>query len=73
MRGFNIDRVKEFSMVITNRWGEIIYSVNDINERWSGENQVGNSAIAGTYLWSIRIKDELGKQIRQIGEVTLLR
>ena len=73
IRGFNIDRVQEFSMVITNRWGEIIYSVEDINKSWNGENQVGNLAIPGTYLWSIRIKDELGKQTRQIGEVTLLR
>ena len=73
IRGFNIDRVQEFSMVITNRWGEIIYSVDDINESWNGENQIGNSAITGTYLWSICLKDELGKQIRQIGEVTLLR
>jgi len=29
--------------------------------------------MTGTYLWSVGIKDELGKQTRKIGEVTLLR
>ncbi len=73
LKGYNIDRLQEFSMVITNRWGEIIFSIDDINQSWNGENQVGNLAMPGTYLWSVRIKDELGKQTRQIGEVTLLR
>ena len=52
---------------------KLYYSVDDINQSWNGENQVGNLAMPGTYLWSVRIKDELGKQTRQIGEVTLLR
>ena len=73
LRGFNTDRVQDFSLVITNRWGEVIFSVNDVSQTWNGENLLGNAAMTGTYLWSIRIKDELGKQIRKIGEVTLLR
>ena len=73
LKGFNIDRIQEFSLVITNRWGEVIFSVDDISQTWRGENLLGNAAMTGTYLWSIRIKDELGKQTRHIGEVTLLR
>ena len=73
IRGFNIDNLQEFSMVITNRWGEIIYSLYDINQSWNGEDLAGSSVIQGTYLWSMRIKDELGNQTRQIGEVTLIR
>ena len=65
IKGYNIDRVaRVFHEIITNRWGEIIYSVDDINQSWNGENQFGNLAIPGTYLWSIRIKDELGKQTK---------
>lgn len=73
LKGFNTDRLQEFSLVITNRWGEVIFSVDDISQTWNGKNLFGNDAIPGTYLWSIRIKDELGKQTRKIGEVTLLR
>ena len=73
LKGFNIDRFKEFSMIITNRWGEIIYSVNNINQRWDGNNLSGGKAMSGTYLWTINITDELGKKTKQIGEVTLVR
>tara|TARA_B100001741_G_scaffold313793_1_gene322051 strand:+ start:5551 stop:6612 length:1062 start_codon:yes stop_codon:yes gene_type:complete len=73
LKGYNIDRFKEFSMVITNRWGEIIYSVNNINQKWNGNNLAGNKAMSGTYLWTINITDELGKQTKHIGEVTLVR
>ena len=46
LKGFNIDRFKEFSMIITNRWGEIIYSVNNINQRWDGNNLSGGKAMS---------------------------
>jgi gliding motility-associated-like protein len=73
LRGFNTDRMQEFHFEITNRWGEIIYSVDDVNQHWNGKTIHGNDAMSGTYLWSIRLKDELGKLSREIGEVTLLR
>ena len=60
-------------MTITNRWGEIIYYINNINQRWDGNNLSGSKAMSGTYLWTINITDELGKKIKQIGEVTLIR
>ena len=73
LKGFNTNRFKEFSMTITNRWGEIIYYINNINQRWDGNNLSGSKAMSGTYLWTINITHELGKKIKQIGEVTLIR
>ena len=73
LKGFNIERMQEFRFEITNRWGEIIYSVDDINQHWNGKTVQGNDVVSVTYLWSIRLKDELGKTVHEIGEVTLLR
>ena len=73
LRGYNIDKIQDFSLEITNRWGEIIFYSDGVNAVWDGKTPQGNEAMPGTYLWSIRLKDELGKQSRQIGEVTLLR
>lgn len=73
LRGYEVEKIQEFTLEITNRWGEVIFSNDDIKQGWDGRNFQGNEAMTGTYLWSIRLKDELGKQTRQIGEVTLLR
>ena len=73
IRGFRLDSYQEFSLDITNRWGDKIFSTNDVYSYWDGKSSDGSDIMSGLYFWTVTIKDELGKLTKEIGEVTLLR
>ena len=41
-------------MVITNRWGEVVYTTNNINKFWDGRFK-GKPVEQGTYSYQIEI------------------
>ena len=47
--------------------GEIVFYSEDINAKWNGKTSYGRS-MPGSYLWSVRIVDELGKVTRKFGD-----
>ena len=62
-----------FSLLIYNRWGELIYSTNDVNKFWTGaKNNSGPILKQDTYVYKISFKDEKKKQYEKVGHVTLL-
>jgi gliding motility-associated-like protein len=63
-----------FEMWIFDRWGNMIYYTNDINDGWDGRVQ-GASDIAqiDTYVWKIKAKDILGKKHDLTGHVNLIK
>ena len=67
-KGLRMDKYISYEFVVYNQWGGIIYSSEDINEKWNGEN-----APDGVYSWLIIIKDELGKVRKESGNITLIR
>ena len=71
--GFRIDKIQNYQFQITNRWGEIVFYSEDVNAKWDGKTSKGNDAMPGSYLWSVRVVDELGKVTRKFGDFTLLR
>ena len=71
--GFRKDKMQNYQFQITNRWGEIVFYSEDVNQKWNGKTSNGNDAILGSYLWSVRIVDELGKVTRKFGDFTLMR
>ncbi|MGC6470197.1 MAG: PKD domain-containing protein [Flavobacteriales bacterium] len=71
--GYRLKSLQEFRFEINDRWGQRIYATEDINAHWDGKVLNGGQATSGVYIWSIVIKDELGKVTKEIGEVTLLR
>ncbi|MDG1916683.1 MAG: gliding motility-associated C-terminal domain-containing protein [Flavobacteriales bacterium] len=71
--GFRKDKMQNYQFQITNRWGEIVFYSEDVNQKWNGKTSNGNDAIPGSYLWSVRIVDELGKVTRKFGDFTLMR
>jgi gliding motility-associated-like protein len=71
--GFRTEKIQNYQFQITNRWGEIVFYSENINEKWDGKISKGNDAMPGSYLWSVRIVDELGKVTRKFGDFTLLR
>ena len=59
---------RRYKFSVYNRWGEIIFSSNNIAKKWKGENTQ-----AGLYLWSLEIEDSVGEIIKRNGEVNLYR
>lgn len=64
--------IKTFEMLIFNRWGELICTLESIDEHWDGTYE-GNNCQDGTYVWKIRITDFNDSEQYYVGHVNLLR
>ena len=62
------DLIRQFSMVIYNRWGQKVFETSDPSIGWDGED-----APAGVYSWVISFSDMVGKVAKIKGSVTLVR
>ena len=72
-KGFQLERLQFFSLKVWNQLGELIFESENINQLWDGKTKSNLDAPIDTYLWSIRIIDELGKKTHHTGAVNLLR
>ena len=61
------------ALKLSNKWRQIVFYSEDINAKWNGKTSQGNDAMPGSYLWSVRIVDELGKVTRKFGDFTLMK
>ena len=61
-----------YSMLIFNRWGELIFQSNTQQQGWDGKMQNGKFAPAGVYTWVLNYYDFSGDLHKQKGNVTLL-
>ncbi len=67
--------IKFYEFKIFNRWGQILYQTNQLNEGWDGRVN-GEFAAEGVYVWQIRYQLANGKDVKtlvQAGDVTLMR
>lgn len=64
--------VKEFSMSIFSRWGEVIYHTKDIAEGWDGNFKTGE-APGGYYLYKIEATNATGQTVVKNGSFMLIR
>jgi gliding motility-associated-like protein len=64
--------VKEFHLMVYNRWGNKVFEANKINEGWDGSYK-GEPSIQGSYVWVISFVDVNNKPAQLKGIVTLLR
>jgi gliding motility-associated-like protein len=62
------DLIRQFSMVIYNRWGQMIFETNNPAEGWDGKD-----APAGGYSWVISYSDIKEKVYQTKGIVTLIK
>ena len=60
-------------MEIYNRWGQILFSTNDLNFEWDGTYK-GRRVQNGTYLWKLRVLplDKFDKELFT-GHVNILK
>ena len=61
-----------FEMDIYNRWGELIYTVESIDDFWDGTYK-GIMSQDGTYTWKAKVTDLEGINHIYVGHVNLLR
>ena len=64
--------INSFNLNIYNRWGEILFTSNDINIGWDGTYN-GSLAQDGTYIWKILITNLSLKEELFVGHINLLR
>jgi gliding motility-associated-like protein len=65
--------INEFKMMIFDRWGEMIFSTEDINKGWDGTANHGEKiAEQGVYVYKIEVRDFHEKYHDYTGHVTLL-
>ena len=74
-RGYGTN-IAEFELLIFNRWGEVVFSGNTIDEGWDGTNK-GSPAKQDVYVWVARYKllNHRGAtpEFEAQGRVTLVR
>ena len=66
-----LDQVLEYHLYIYNRWGELIFSSDNVNFGWDGYVN-GTLAKQGVYVWKVKGKYTNGKNFVEAGDVTLL-
>jgi gliding motility-associated-like protein len=64
--------VKQFNMVIYNRWGAKIFEANNMNDGWDGTFE-GKPQPVGNYVWLISYIDTDGNNKSAKGNVILIR
>jgi gliding motility-associated-like protein len=69
---FEEKNVKNFDLKIFNRWGEIVFSTNDVNQGWDG-NVNGHAQNIDTYVYSVKAETIHGYKFEKKGEFLLLK
>jgi len=64
--------ISNFELHIFNRWGELLFYSNNIDNGWDGRYN-GNQVPEGTYAFVARLKDYTGNSFTRSGSVVLLR
>ena len=68
------DGLEEFNLVITSRWGNVIYECNEPNANciWDGRDRSGNFVGEGTYFYLIDAKIEGGEELQKHGFIQVI-
>lgn len=61
-----------FEIIIFDRFGEVVYKSNDVNESWDGSKKDKPFQV-GVYAWQVKYKDLHGEEFTKVGNVTLLK
>lgn len=64
-----------FTLLIFNRWGELIFESHDVNIGWKGTYGVGGDLVqVGTYTWKIDFKTSMNDERKlAVGHVNVLK
>ncbi|MEP7263209.1 MAG: gliding motility-associated C-terminal domain-containing protein [Bacteroidota bacterium] len=69
--GITGEAIKQFTMQIYDRWGQLIFETADANHRWDGTFE-GQKAMVGTYVYKITATGPLGGRQTKEGNFNLI-
>jgi gliding motility-associated-like protein len=64
--------VKDFSMQVFNKWGQMVFSSSNISDKWDGTFK-GKNAPTGGYVWFLFYVNKKGERKYEQGTVMLIR
>jgi gliding motility-associated-like protein len=64
---------KEFTMVVYNQAGNLVYATQSANEPWDGRAADNSVAPGGSYIWVVTLKNGNGQLEEYTGQFTLIR
>jgi gliding motility-associated-like protein len=68
------EHIKEYEMNIFDRWGNLIFHADDINEHWDGRANHGSEvAQEDVYVYVVKLTDNHDKIHKYIGTVTIVK
>ena len=70
--GVTGEAIKEFSLIIYNRWGQKVYETDNVNEQWDGTYN-GVIAPQGSYAYSISAQGPTGGRQTKKGSFNLIQ
>ncbi len=65
------EAIKDFRMQIFNRWGQMVFESNNVNNRWDGTHE-GVKVPQGSYVYRVIAKGVVGKQTTKDGTVNII-
>ncbi len=66
--------VKKYQMDVFDRWGQLLYSTNDLEKGWDGRAKKGGDILPqDVYVYKITVTQNSGKPKQYVGHVTLIR
>jgi gliding motility-associated-like protein len=69
---FEEKNITNFELKVFNRWGEIVFSTNDVNKGWDG-NVNGHAQNTDTFVYLVKAETIHGYKFEKKGEFLLLR
>lgn len=71
--GLNLDKM-ELNMYIFDRWGGLIYRLDDLNKPWNGcFNNGSKPCMPGVYTWTLKLTETDGHEHQYKGIVSLIK
>lgn len=70
--GLPPENITEFNFQVFNRWGEVIFTTNDIEIGWDGTLNDQECPV-GVYIWAVYYKDNGKHQVTNKGTLMLVR
>lgn len=70
--GYNINN-NTYSFAVYDRWGNIMFETNTVDDEWDGKNANRETVPGGVYIWHCIYKDVMGAGHEKIGYVTVIR
>ncbi len=64
--------IETFTLLVFDRWGELIFRTDDIDGRWDGTYK-GHDSPIDTYVWRVDATELSGHKHHRIGHVNLVR